>query len=169
MYPASIAAAQLATYSPSEDSEISYAVNVPSASAQSGSGDIFIQIKGPVSGSNARSWIAIGQGSSMPGSNIFIAYPDASGNNVTISPRLGKGFFEPDYNSEAKVELLSGTGIENGMMTANFKCKLFLILWLFFPDTSRLELQFVDWWKHVFYGFPVELDLVECCLWSDQI
>ena len=125
IYLASIAAAQMATFSPSDDSQISYAVNVPSTSAQSGSGDIFIQIKGPISGSDARSWIAIGQGTSMPGSNIFIAYPDESGNNVTISPRLGKGFFEPDYNSQAKVEVLSGTGIENGIMTANFKCKLF--------------------------------------------
>ena len=59
----------------------------------------------------------------MAGSNMFIMYANAKGDNVTISPRLGLGEFEPDFNSNAKVTLLAGSGIKDGMMTANVKCK----------------------------------------------
>lgn len=61
----------------------------------------------------------------MRNSNIFIIYPDASGSNVTLSPRLGMGEFEPEYNSKAQVSLLEGSGISNGQMTANIRCMLF--------------------------------------------
>ena len=60
----------------------------------------------------------------MKGANIFIIYSDASNNNVTLSPRLGKGEFEPEYDSAANVTLLEGSGIANGMMTANVRCEL---------------------------------------------
>jgi hypothetical protein len=53
---------------------------------------------------------------------MFIMYTSASGQNVTISPRLGKGNFEPEYNPEARIELLSGSGISDGKMVANIKC-----------------------------------------------
>ena len=59
----------------------------------------------------------------MSGANIFVIYADASGNNVTLSPRLGKGHVEPEFNSEAQVFLLDGSGIANGMMTANVRCE----------------------------------------------
>lgn len=64
----------------------------------------------------------------MRNSNIFIIYPDTSGSNVTLSPRLGMGEFEPDYNSNAQVSLLEGSGISNGKMTANIRCELFFLI-----------------------------------------
>ena len=58
----------------------------------------------------------------MAGANIFIMYADASGSNVTLSPRLGKGEVEPDYDTDAQVFLLEGSGIANNLMTANVRC-----------------------------------------------
>ena len=58
----------------------------------------------------------------MSGSNIFIIYADASGSNVTLSPRLGQGNFQPEYDSTTQVSLLSGSGIANNQMTANVRC-----------------------------------------------
>lgn len=57
----------------------------------------------------------------MRGANMFVIYASEDG-NVTLSPRLGVGNVMPLYNEAAKVELLGGTGIENGMMTANVRC-----------------------------------------------
>lgn len=58
----------------------------------------------------------------MAGANIFIIYADSTGKNVTLSPRLGKGNVEPDFDGAAQVALLDGTGIEGGTMTANVRC-----------------------------------------------
>lgn len=58
----------------------------------------------------------------MQNANIFIIYSDANGSNVTLSPRLGVGEYEPQYNSKAQVSLLEGSGIVNGKMTANVRC-----------------------------------------------
>lgn len=68
------------------------------------------------------SWIGFGQGTEMAGSNIFVIYADASGTNVTLSPRLGTGEVMPMMDKTADVTLLSGSGITNGMMTANVMC-----------------------------------------------
>jgi hypothetical protein len=57
----------------------------------------------------------------MAGANIFIMYA-ASDTNVTISPCSGKGEFQPLFNSDARVTLLDGSGISNGVMTANIRC-----------------------------------------------
>ncbi|KAF2125642.1 iron reductase domain protein [Dothidotthia symphoricarpi CBS 119687] len=58
----------------------------------------------------------------MAGSNIFAVYTSADGNNVTLSPRLGTGTQMPNFNDDAEVELLEGSGVSNGVMTANVKC-----------------------------------------------
>ena len=58
----------------------------------------------------------------MAGANIFIIYADASGNNVTLSPRLGTGEVEPDFDTAAQVFLLEGSGVANNVMTANVRC-----------------------------------------------
>ena len=58
----------------------------------------------------------------MAGANIFMIYSDSTGQNITLSPRLGVGHVEPDYDSAAQVTLLDGTGIANGLMTANVRC-----------------------------------------------
>ncbi len=60
----------------------------------------------------------------MAGANMFLIYADSSGSNITLSPRLGKGEVEPDFDSEAQISLLEGTGIANGVMTANVRCML---------------------------------------------
>ncbi|KAG4416644.1 hypothetical protein IFR04_010224 [Cadophora malorum] len=114
---ASSALAQNVTYCPSGN--VCYAVNVPETTASSGSGDIFFQISGP----STMSWIGLGQGGSMSGSNIFMVYANAAGNNVTVSPRLGVGDREPTTSgSTSQITLLSGSGISNGQMVANIRC-----------------------------------------------
>ena len=119
--PAIDVAAQTTQYCPSGDSTVCYTFNVPAQTASSGSGDIYFQIKGPTS----KSWIALGQSpqGGMSNANIFIIYANAANNNVTLSPRLGKGNVQPQYDSSAQVFLLDGTGIANGVMTANIRCE----------------------------------------------
>lgn len=58
----------------------------------------------------------------MSGSNIFVMYASADGTNVTLSPRLGTGHVEPQHDIDAQITLLDGTGVSDGMMTANVKC-----------------------------------------------
>lgn len=58
----------------------------------------------------------------MRGSNIFVMYTSADGQNVTVSPRLGTGYQMPQYTSETQLEVLEGSGVSNGMMTANVRC-----------------------------------------------
>ena len=67
-------------------------------------------------------WLGLGQGAGMTGANMFVMYSSGS-NNITLSPRLGKGEFEPDVNRASQVTLLEGTGISSeGVMTANIRC-----------------------------------------------
>jgi len=108
--------AQNVTYCPGGG--VCYAVNVPESAASSGTGDIFFQISGP----SSMSWIGLGQGKQMSGSNIFLIYADAEGSNVTLSPRLGTGNQQPNSDTTAEVSLLDGSGILNNMMIANVKC-----------------------------------------------
>lgn len=106
-------------------SDVCYSLYIPEDTASSGSGDIYIQI----SGTTTYSWVGVGQGLQMAGSQIFIIYTDSTLKNVTLSPRLGTGHSMPNYNSAAKVELLAGSGVSNGVMTANIKCKKTFKLW----------------------------------------
>jgi hypothetical protein len=106
---------QAVTFSPSNG--INYAINIPSNTASTGSGTVYFQIQAP----STFQWIGLGQGSRMEGANIFIMYA-ASDSNITLSPRLGLGSFQPDFNPSAKVSLLDGTGISNNVMTANVRC-----------------------------------------------
>lgn len=59
----------------------------------------------------------------MAGANIFMVYADAAGTNVTVSPRKGVGNVKPVYPSGSQVTLLAGSGIADGTMTANVRCK----------------------------------------------
>jgi Cytochrome domain of cellobiose dehydrogenase len=53
---------------------------------------------------------------------MFVMYASGS-DNITLSPRLGKGEYQPRLNSAAQTTLLEGTGISsNGVMTANIRC-----------------------------------------------
>lgn len=58
----------------------------------------------------------------MKGSNIFVIYSSKDGKNITLSPRLGTGYVEPVYTANSKVTLLDGSGIADGLMTANVRC-----------------------------------------------
>ncbi|EED17189.1 integral membrane protein [Talaromyces stipitatus ATCC 10500] len=111
-----VAFAQYQTFTPPGQNGISYTVNIPQRTATSGSGPIFIQMKSTV----GLQWFALGQGTQMQGSHIFVVY--GSGNNVTVSPRLGGPHVEPLYYSQARFSVLNGSGISNGVITANIRC-----------------------------------------------
>ncbi|RDW89636.1 hypothetical protein BP6252_01668 [Coleophoma cylindrospora] len=104
------------TYCPG--SGVCYSVNIPAKTASAGTGDIFIQMTGP----STMSWIGLGQGTAMSGSNILMIYANAAGTNVTLSPRLGTGERQPSASTSQQVTLLGGSGISKGVMTANIKC-----------------------------------------------
>ncbi|KKY17562.1 putative lipase esterase family protein [Phaeomoniella chlamydospora] len=117
---ASLSLAQFVTFTPSgsDFSDIEYKVNIPTSTADSGSGPIYISMQCP---SDSVEWCGLGQGSQMSGANIFIMYA-ASSSNITISPRLGTGHTMPMFNSDAQITVLEGSGISNGIMTGNFRC-----------------------------------------------
>ena len=96
---------------------ICYSLNIPEATARNGSGDIFLSLRGPT----RYSWIALGIGSSMTNTDMFIMYTNGNG-NVTLSPRHSEGHAQPQFNRDLDVELLGGSGVENDTMTANFRC-----------------------------------------------
>merc|ERR1711881_368232 len=111
----SSAYAQIATAS---QNGLSYSFSVPDTTASSGSGDVYIQI----SCATSNTWCGLGSGSRMFGSNMFIIYTNAAGNNVTLSPRTASGQSEPSYDSSVQAVLTEGSGVSNGMMTANILC-----------------------------------------------
>lgn len=91
---------------------------MPDSTANSGSGPIYFQMVAP----SGTQWLGLGQGSGMTGANIFVMYA-ASDSNVTVSPRLGVGHVEPNFNSAAQITLLEGSGItSSGQMIANVRC-----------------------------------------------
>ncbi|KAM5352426.1 hypothetical protein ACJ41O_005149 [Fusarium nematophilum] len=70
------------------------------------------------------SWGAIGLGSDdMPGALYLMVYKNRGGNNVTFSPRLAYGHYEPEFWDGLDYELLSGTGIFDDHMQVTIRCK----------------------------------------------
>lgn len=57
----------------------------------------------------------------MDGSTMFVVYSDGSG-NVTVSPRSASGHRTPQFNNNVAVEILAGSGVVGGILTANFLC-----------------------------------------------
>lgn len=57
----------------------------------------------------------------MTDTDMFVMYTNSNG-NVTLSPRHSRGRSQPQFDGDLDVELLSGSGVENGVMTANFRC-----------------------------------------------
>lgn len=57
----------------------------------------------------------------MTHGNMFVVYP-APGNNVTLSPRRATGPYEPFYTPDIQAQLLNGSGIGEGTLTANIRC-----------------------------------------------
>lgn len=99
---------------------VCYAVGVPSATASSTTGNLYIQLSAPTT----YSWVGLGVGGSqMAGTNMFIMYADGTG-NVTVSSRQGKGNVAPTYSAStaSDLQLLAGSGVSNGTMVANILC-----------------------------------------------
>lgn len=92
-----------------------YSIGVPEVVASTGSGNTYFQITAPTS----LTWAGMGTGRVMSGSTMFIIYEDGTG-NVTVSPRTASGHSEPSYDSSIDIELLAGSGVSGGSMTANF-------------------------------------------------
>ena len=112
-------------------------------------------------------WVGLGMGPQMAGANIFIMYAAGDG-NITLSPRLGKGEYMPEYNPAAKFTLLEGSGISNGVMIANVKCKSFSLspLHVHIREpiqvtnvATRRQLQKLEWWYLEHNIFLLSLDL----------
>ncbi|EEH44049.2 hypothetical protein PABG_11456 [Paracoccidioides brasiliensis Pb03] len=128
LFPTAVAAATLASmpvvhgqtaqFRPSDAKGIFYSLTIPPSTASRGEGLIFFTMEAP---SDGIQWFALGQGRGMTGSNIFVAYA-SSPTNITVSPRLGVGHIEPEYNPSARISLLEGSGISNGKMIANVRC-----------------------------------------------
>ncbi|KAF3033115.1 hypothetical protein E8E11_000644 [Didymella keratinophila] len=101
--------------------DVCYKLNIPQETAQNGNsgngGNVYLSLSAPTT----YSWVGLGMGSSMTNSNMFIMYTDGNG-NVTLSPRFSRGETMPQYIDSLDVELLSGSGVANGVMTANFRC-----------------------------------------------
>lgn len=100
-------------------SDVCYSIAVPSVSASSTTGNLYVQITAPTT----YSWVALGTGEGMSGSNMFIVYQDGTG-NVTVSSRQGKGEVQPlyDESTASNLALLSGSGVVDGQMVANIMC-----------------------------------------------
>ncbi|KAI2635161.1 iron reductase domain protein [Xylaria nigripes] len=107
------------TVSRCSTNNVCFQVGVPEASASSGTGNIYIQLRAPTS----YSWVSLGTGSQMSGANIFVLYADGAG-NVTVSARKGTGHSEPKHQTDTKLQLLAGSGVvDNGKtMLANVRC-----------------------------------------------
>ena len=58
----------------------------------------------------------------MSGANMFVMYTSSNGNNVTISPRRGVGNVQPQHDKSTNLQLLEGSGVSKGVMTANVRC-----------------------------------------------
>ncbi|KAI8950991.1 iron reductase domain protein [Xylaria longipes] len=108
-----------ATVSRCPTTDVCYQVGVPEASASSGNGNIYFQLQAPTT----YTWVALGTGQQMAGSNIFVMYADGAG-NVTVSARKGVGYVEPEHQTDTQLQLLAGSGIvDNGKtMMANVRC-----------------------------------------------
>lgn len=91
----------------------------------------------------------------MQDANIFVLYSSADGHNVTVSPRLGVEHVEPKFNPQAQLSLLGGSGIRNGVMTANIRCDS-CISW---PGGHEdLSSSSSPWIWAVKYGAPLNSD-----------
>jgi hypothetical protein len=99
------------------EKEFCFQAAVPQTVARSGQGNVYFQLQAL----DSYTWAAIGTGTRMSGSSMFIIYSDGSG-NVTVSPRSARGHNQPQVNSAVEIQMLDGSGVNNGVMTANFLC-----------------------------------------------
>ncbi|KAH6985945.1 hypothetical protein BKA56DRAFT_579449 [Ilyonectria sp. MPI-CAGE-AT-0026] len=99
----------------SSDGNVAFAITV----GENHGTDVYFSIRT----SQHISWAAVGLGSDdMPGALYLVIYRNERTTGVTFSPRLAYGHYEPKYFDEMEYELLNGTGLDNGYMTATVKC-----------------------------------------------
>ena len=115
-----LVAGTIVKHCPAGDPSLCISVGRPDNGASTTTSELFIQIQGPTD----RQYLAVGQGRAMAGSNMFLVYLDAAGQNVTLSPRVGKGHRMPQFSTDATVALMEGSGVAEGKLTANIRCKL---------------------------------------------
>ncbi|KAI1814697.1 iron reductase domain protein [Poronia punctata] len=108
-----------ATVSRCSTTDVCWQVGVPNSTALSSNGNIYFQLRAPAT----YSWVALGTGTQMAGSNLFVMYANGAG-NVTVSPRRASGYVEPEHQTDTHIELLAGSGIVDGgnTMLANVRC-----------------------------------------------
>ncbi|RAL12826.1 cytochrome and DOMON domain-containing protein [Aspergillus homomorphus CBS 101889] len=135
---APLTTANIVSFSPSSSHpDLTYSITVPETTTQENAGPIYLQIRAPAT----MQWVALGQGTRMAGSNIFVVYA-ASSTELTLSPRLGLGHIEPEYTQLAHASLLPSSNITDGIMTANIACTNCLSSWsspsetTYAPDSS---------------------------------
>ncbi|TWU74444.1 hypothetical protein ED733_004426 [Metarhizium rileyi] len=112
---ASVTQAALAAVCP-DNREMCFQWGTSPESSSTGSGNVYFQLRAPTS----YAWFALGTGSAMQGSSMFVVYHNGSG--VTLSTRPGKGHSKPEYEARPEVQLLPGSGIVNGNLVANVRC-----------------------------------------------
>ena len=95
---------------------LSFAINVPSNSSDA----LFLNFRLPA---GRTSWGAFGLGSSMTDTLMFVVYPNAAGNGITVSPRLSTGHVMPQHDDSVKFTLLPGSGIENDSYSVKGMCE----------------------------------------------
>ncbi|KAF7554957.1 hypothetical protein G7046_g6673 [Stylonectria norvegica] len=111
------ASAGTATHCSGDSKDVCFQWGVPESAMSSGSGNVYFQLEAP----STYQWIGLGIGSQMAGAKMFLIYNDGNG-NVTLSTRAGTGHVMPQYTERSDVELLAGSGVSGGKMTANVKC-----------------------------------------------
>ncbi|KAJ4146821.1 hypothetical protein LMH87_001380 [Akanthomyces muscarius] len=109
------ASAASVSYCTGDANDICYSWGVTSASGSAQR--LLFQIEA----STNYQWVALGTGSRMSGSDMFVIYQDGSG-NITLSPRKGSGHNTPGYGGLTTVALTAGSGVANGKMTASINC-----------------------------------------------
>ncbi|KAL1650537.1 hypothetical protein SLS61_006003 [Didymella pomorum] len=95
-----------------QETETQFSVNIANDSS-----DVYFYFASP-----AYSWVGVGFGAQMENSLMLIMYPDADGNNITISPRIGRKGGEPVFTNKIDVEVLDGTGVQDDMMILHARC-----------------------------------------------
>ncbi|CAG7560578.1 unnamed protein product [Fusarium equiseti] len=104
------------SYYDASSSKVCYSWAVPSAIDSSTSSSLYLRLQAPTE----YQWIAIGTGSRMSGSTMFVIYQDGMG-NVTLSTRKGHGHDMPTFNRMSDVKLIEGSGLSNDTMVANIQ------------------------------------------------
>ncbi|KAE8380727.1 hypothetical protein BDV26DRAFT_302614 [Aspergillus bertholletiae] len=141
------------TYTPSKGGGVSYGFNIPENVAPDTNGTIYLQLSAP----SHTKWIALGQGERMTGGSIFLIYTSPGG-SVTLSPRKAFGHLDVFYDPNIQAYLLEGSGVYDGVMTANIRCENCMHL----DNGDSIMGSSSSWSWAMSHGSPlVSLDLAE--------